>query len=1065
MNKRKVAAMLAGMSAVGIVSNATTTAHATELDSSMGSMQGIYEHTSNGSVTMSKRFYEYTESYICKNTSTGNEWISLGNSDDENNRIRFTGAVSREMYDGTVSLYLVEDGYIKKSGNTVKSRYVDKWINLGNQTYYVDKDTSYEYVWHSTGYKKIDGKLYYFNEMRQSLDYATLYKTPGWVDNLGGITGRFYAYSSGELATGTKIINGVRYEFDNYGRLQTRTITLNVPSANVTINEGQAYDVMTGVASTDTAGRNANNKITTNLNGFNPDNPKPGTYTIEYTLSEAGQTKTARRTIVVTRLVDTEKPVINAPAISVVRGTADFDLKQGVTISDNVDSQADLLGKLVVDKGNFDINQAGTYQVTYKVTDSAGNESDTVTRTITVTPKTTAKPTISGANAVSIVQGTSFNSKSGVTATSAENEDLTSKITVSGTVNTNTPGTYELTYTVTDRDNNTTTVKRVVTVTAKPAANTLPTINVKMEHEIFVGDKFDPLAIATATDKEDGDVTSKLKVITNKVNVNKPGKYDVKYEVIDSAGGRRTKVITVIVKERLVTSKKPVISFPETTVIQTGSTFDPLAGVTAKDYKGNNITLTKANVAWNKVNTNNAGEYQVKYTVTDSEGNNKIVYRTVKVEGQATVKPPVTSKKPVISFPETTVIQTGSTFDPLAGVTAKDYKGNNITLTKANVAWNKVNTNNAGEYQVKYTVTDSEGNNKIVYRTVKVEGQATVKPPVTSKKPVINFPQTELQVGDTFDPLAGVTATDYKGQDIKLTSSNVEWNKVNTKTAGTYQVKYKVTDSEGNYKIAYRDVVVKGFTGLKGDASVSAVVMNNNTNEITVRGQVDNLTSIVNGTESDVSTIDSRVKYYLVAKDANGKEVFKNYMVRVSNNGSYSGFKTNLSLDELEKIQDSVTLSLVVETLNTFGELELGATGLNIVGEVQDTANNAKYTSTVENGKLKITKSQITRTSTNEETVTNNEENKVTEETKVDSNIDNSIENNEVNKVEEIVVEETIVEETVVEEITTENKGEASDEKVDSSNIQNEELTEDSNIKTSEEVKENIDINEVLEQN
>ncbi|MCR2013828.1 DUF5011 domain-containing protein, partial [Bacillus cereus] len=345
----------------------------------------------------------------------------------------------------------------------------------------------------------------------------------------------------------------------------------------------------------------------------------------------------------------------------------------------------------------------------------------------------------------------------------------------------------------------------------------------------------DPLAIATATDKEDGDVTSKLKVITNKVNVNKPGKYDVKYEVIDSAGGRRTKVITVIVKERLVTSKKPVISFPETTVIQTGSTFDPLAGVTAKDYKGNNITLTKANVAWNKVNTNNAG---------------------------------------------------------------------------------------------------------------------------------------------------------------------------------TYQVKYRVEDSEGNYKIVYRDVVVKGFTGLKGNASVGTVVMDTAKNQITVRGQVDTLTSIVNGTESNVITIDNKVKYHLVAKDANGKEVFKNYMVRVSNNGSYSGFKTNLSLDELEKIQDSVTLSLVVETLNTSGELELGATGLNIVGEVKDDTNNVKYTSTVENGRLKITKSQMTKTSIEKETIVDNklenEVNEIIEENKIDIdlNTDNSIENNEANKVEEVIVEE-----------------------------------------------------------
>ncbi len=550
------------------------------------------------------------------------------------------------------------------------------------------------------------------------------------------------------------------------------------------------------------------------------------------------------------------------------------------------------------------------------------------------------------------------------------------------------------------------------------SVNTLPTINVQLRHEIYIGDTFDPLSIATATDKEDGDINLTDKnVIINKVNTNKAGEYAVKYEVIDSDGGRRTKTITVVVKT--VTNKKPVISFPEDTVIKTGSTFNPLEGVTAKDYKGQNITLTTSNVAWNKVNTNEEGEYQVKYTVTDSAGNTKIVYRTVKVEGESIVTQPVISKKPIISFPETTIIKTGSNFEPLDGVTAKDYNGKNIKLTKVNVLRNEVDTTEEGTYQVKYRVEDSEGNYKIVYRTVKVEGQNVVKPPATSKKPVITFSQiTELQVGDTFDPLAGVTATDYKGEDIKLTESHVSWNKVNTSKPGLYQVKYTVTDTEGNTKIVYRDVIVKGFTGLKGDASINAVIMDTNKNQITVRGEVNTLTSIVNGTESNVTTIDNKVKYHLVAKDSNGQEVFTNYMVRVDNGGSYSSFKTNLSLSQLEKIQDSVTLSLVVETLNISGELELGVTALNIVGEVQDATNNVKYTSTVENGKLKITKSKITKTSIEKETMVDTKlENEVKEaeaieenKTDVDLNIDNSVENNEANKVEETVVEEVPVE-------------------------------------------------------
>ncbi|MCR1951298.1 DUF5011 domain-containing protein [Clostridium sp. DSM 100503] len=252
-------------------------------------------------------------------------------------------------------------------------------------------------------------------------------------------------------------------------------------------------------------------------------------------------------------------------------------------------------------------------------------------------------------------------------------------------------------------------------------ANTLPTIHVKLRHEIYSGDSFDPLSIATATDNEDGDIALTDKnVVINKVNTKKAGEYTVKYEVIDKNGGRRTKTITVVVKERPITNKKPVITFPETTVIQTGSVFNPLDGVTAKDYKGQILSLTTSSIAWNKVNTNIGGEYQVKYIVTDSEGNSKIAYRTVKVEGQDIVTPPFTSKKPVITF-ETTELQVGDVFNPLDGVTAIDYKGQAIIMISAHIAWNKVDTSKVGTYQVKYRVEDAEGNYKIAYRDVIVK--------------------------------------------------------------------------------------------------------------------------------------------------------------------------------------------------------------------------------------------------------------------------------------------------------------------------------------------------------
>jgi hypothetical protein len=69
------------------------------------------------------------------------------------------------------------------------------------------------------------------------------------------------------------------------------------------------------------------------------------------------------------------------------------------------------------------------------------------------------------------MQGTAY-AEPGYTATDAEEGVLTSSVIVTGSVNTNTPGTYTLTYTITDTAGNTSSTSRTVIVTA---ANNQPT--------------------------------------------------------------------------------------------------------------------------------------------------------------------------------------------------------------------------------------------------------------------------------------------------------------------------------------------------------------------------------------------------------------------------------------------------------------------------------------------------------------------------------------------------------------------------------------------------------------
>lgn len=86
----------------------------------------------------------------------------------------------------------------------------------------------------------------------------------------------------------------------------------------------------------------------------------------------------------------------------------------------------------------------------------------------------------------------------------------------------------------------------------------MPVINAS-DIELNVGDKFDPMANVTATDKEDGDLTNKIKITANNVDTSKTGTYHVTYSVQDSDNNITTKTITVKVVEKTVGEIKSAV--------------------------------------------------------------------------------------------------------------------------------------------------------------------------------------------------------------------------------------------------------------------------------------------------------------------------------------------------------------------------------------------------------------------------------------------------------------------------------------------------------------------------
>ena len=75
-----------------------------------------------------------------------------------------------------------------------------------------------------------------------------------------------------------------------------------------------------------------------------------------------------------------------------------------------------------------------------------------------------------------------------------------------------------------------------------------------------------------------------------------------------------------------------------------------------------------------------------------------------------------------------------------------------------------------------------------------------------NEPPVINAEDKVVQLGEEFNPLSGVTASDK--EDGKITEIEVVKNTVDTKTSGEYEVTYKVKDSNGGEAIKTIKVIV-----------------------------------------------------------------------------------------------------------------------------------------------------------------------------------------------------------------------------------------------------------------
>jgi len=436
---------------------------------------------------------------------------------------------------------------------------------------------------------------------------------------------------------------------------------------------------------------------------------------------------------------------------------------------------------VVISGDTVNTNSLGTYTITYTLTSTG---TDTKTREVHVVPNNVPVISIIGDNPLHVVNGQPYN-ELGATASDIEDGDISDQIIFSGDyVDTNTNGTYNVIYSVTDSDGNLVSATRVVTVADdQPPVLTLigpDTVNIT-ENGTYTEQG------ATAHDDLDGDISANINIGGDTVDTSTVGSYNVVYTITDSVGhtASKTRVVNVVANALPTITLLGDNPFDLT---RTDAFVDP--GATATDTEDGDIT-DDIIVDDSGLDVNTIGTYSVNYTVTDANGGTATETRVVNV---------VANNAPVITLAGSNPMQVewnGTYNEP--GYVATDAEDGDITNDVV-IGGDTVDTSIETTYNITYTVTDSHGATTTETRVVNIV-DTNVAPTITL---LGDNPQYVLEGTVWNDP--GATATDPEDGDI--TDDIILIGTVDTAVVGSHTIEYSITDSGSKGASVQRTVIV-----------------------------------------------------------------------------------------------------------------------------------------------------------------------------------------------------------------------------------------------------------------
>ncbi len=413
------------------------------------------------------------------------------------------------------------------------------------------------------------------------------------------------------------------------------------------------------------------------------DSGRSGTYVMTYSVTDpVGHSATQSRRVTVRDTLPPAITVLGPLEDSYQCGSTYVD--PGATANDRCSGAVPVTATRT---GNP--NQPGSFTITYSATDSSGNSiTSPNVRHVTVTDNEPPLLTRIGPASHVLECATPYNDP-GATAADQCFGDLTSHIVRQGSVNAGVPGTYSLTYNVTDpAGNSAAPVNRTVNVVDTRPPVITAGFPRNQEVECNRNASYVELGDVSAIDACAGSVPVRR---NGSVNMGLPGVYSLTYTARDPSGNSGSVTRTVTVSDNLA----PLLSVYTSSPVECGAPFsDP---VIARDQCFGD--LTSSIVRTGDVNPNEPGSYPVSYSVTDPAGHSS-PQANITIRVHDTLRPAL-----VFNGPANMTIPRGSEFvDP--GASAHDQCAGELPVTRTG----EVDTNVPGTYRLTYRAVDPSGN-------------------------------------------------------------------------------------------------------------------------------------------------------------------------------------------------------------------------------------------------------------------------------------------------------------------------------------------------------------------